>query len=46
MRAEIDKGSYPKGVQVPPQEIAKIRLTKHDVHGDWNYTITPANRSR
>jgi hypothetical protein len=41
VRAEIDKGLYPKGVTVPPRELAKIRLRKHDVHGDWNYTILP-----
>jgi len=46
VRAEIDKGRYPKGVTVPPRELARIRLRKHDVHGDWNYTISPARRRR
>ena len=41
VRAEIDKGSYPLGVKVTDQQIAKINLEPHEFHGDWNYTIHP-----
>ena len=44
VRAEVDMAKYPLGVKVPPEEMAKVRLQKHDVHGDWNYTIQPTRR--
>jgi hypothetical protein len=46
VRAEIDKGEYPLGVKVPPEEMAHVRLRKHDFHGDWNYTIRPSPSRR
>jgi hypothetical protein len=44
VRAQIDKGKYPKGVKVPEEEMAEIRLRRHRFHGDWNYTIHPRQR--
>ncbi|MGQ0612767.1 MAG: ISAzo13 family transposase [Planctomycetaceae bacterium] len=44
VRAEIDTGRYPKGVEVSPEELEKVRLERHDFHGDWNYTIRPRRR--
>ena len=41
VRAEVDKSKYPQGLKVPAEEMAKVRLRKHDFHGDWNYTIRP-----
>jgi hypothetical protein len=41
VRAEIDMGKYPKGVKVPEQEMANLRLRRHPFHGDWNYTLRP-----
>ena len=41
VRAEIDKGQYPLRMKVPPKELAKVRLQRHDFHGDWNYSIRP-----
>jgi hypothetical protein len=26
----------------PDKELAALPLTRHDFHGDWNYTLTPA----
>ncbi|MGQ0612153.1 MAG: ISAzo13 family transposase [Planctomycetaceae bacterium] len=46
VRAEIDKGRYPKGVEVPSEELEKVRLERHDFHGDWNYTIRPRRPRR
>ncbi len=39
VQAEIDVGSYPKGVRVSDQDFAKVRIRRHEFHGDWNYTI-------
>jgi hypothetical protein len=41
VHAELDPGDYPTKVTVPDHEFAEIPLTKHEFHGEWNYTITP-----
>jgi Rhodopirellula transposase DDE domain len=42
VRAERDAGSYPLSVKVTKTELAAVPLTRHDFHGDWNYTVHPA----
>jgi hypothetical protein len=42
VHAELDRGSYPTGVKVPDAELAAVPLTRHEWHGEWNYTITSA----
>jgi hypothetical protein len=39
VRAELDRGSYPLGVKVSDQQLAAVPITRHDWHGEWNYTI-------
>ena len=46
VRAEIDRRKYPLKVQVPWKDVLSIRLRKHRVHGDWNYTIRPRTGDR
>lgn len=41
IRSEIDKGTYPQGLALTDLQMAKINLTRHTFHGDWNYTIHP-----
>ena len=41
IRSEIDHGSYPLGVKITDEQMAKVRLEPHAFHGDWNYTIQP-----
>jgi transposase len=41
VRAGLDPGSYPQGVKVSDEQMAALPLTKHDWHGDWNYTLRP-----
>jgi hypothetical protein len=38
---EIDGNLYPKGVKVSEQQMNAINITRHEFHGDWNYTISP-----
>ena len=46
VQAELDRGSYPTGVKVADAELAAVPLTRHDWHGEWNYTITaPSTRT-
>ena len=44
VRSELDRGQYPSGVTVTDAQLATVRLERHRFHGDWNYTIHPANR--
>jgi hypothetical protein len=44
VRAEIDKGRYPKGLKLSEKDMARLRLRRHRFHGDWNYTIRPSGR--
>jgi hypothetical protein len=42
VQAHLDTGYYPTGVKITKTELAAVPLTKHDFHGDWNYTVHPA----
>ena len=41
IQAEIDRQTYPTGIQVADEEIEKLRIKKADFHGEWNYQISP-----
>ena len=41
VRSEIDKRPYPKGVTVTDEQMARVNISPHEFHGDWNYTIRP-----
>jgi len=41
IRAAADLGSYPLRVSVTDEEMRNILITRHDFHGEWNYTIQP-----
>jgi hypothetical protein len=41
VRSELDRRTYPKGVTVSDEQMARIALERHAFHGDWNYTIRP-----
>jgi hypothetical protein len=42
IEAELDEGYYPTGVKITNQELAAVPLTRHEFHGDWNYTVHPS----
>lgn len=42
VHAELDTNHYATGVTVSDQQMATLPLTRHDWHGDWNYTLHPA----
>jgi hypothetical protein len=46
VRSEIDRRRYPDGVTVTAAQMATVRITRHEFHGDWNYTIYPASQRR
>lgn len=41
VRCVLDTNRYPKKVSVSAEQMASIRLTRNNFHGDWNYTIKP-----
>jgi hypothetical protein len=41
VHAERDTSAYPQGVKISNAELAAVPLTRHDWHGEWNYTIHP-----
>jgi hypothetical protein len=42
VQAELDEGVYPKGLRIGDKDMAALPLTRHDFHGEWNYTLHPA----
>ena len=43
IHAELDLGTYEKGIEVSDDEMSKVQLKPADFHGEWNYTITSRN---
>jgi hypothetical protein len=41
VHAELDPGSCPAGARVSKAQVNALPLTRHDWHGDWNYTLRP-----
>ena len=41
VRCQLDRNSYPAGIKVSDAQMRAINLTRHDFHGEWNYTLSP-----
>ena len=41
VRAELDDSTYETGVKVSDRQMDALPLSRHDWHGDWNYTLRP-----
>ena len=41
VRAELDDSAYDTGIKVSDRQMDALPLTRHDWHGDWNYTLRP-----
>jgi hypothetical protein len=37
----LDTGHYQTGIRYTPADIEALPITRHDFHGEWNYTIAP-----
>jgi len=42
--ASVDRSVYPLKVKVSNKEMAALPLSRHEFHGEWNYTLTPATK--
>ena len=38
----LDDNNYPKAIKVSDAEMAQINIKPDHFHGEWNYTISPA----
>lgn len=41
VQCRIDCTAYDKGVKVSDAEMAELKITPAEFHGEWNYTFTP-----
>jgi hypothetical protein len=41
IKATLDPKDYQTGVKISDQQMQELRIKPHDIHGEWNYTITP-----
>jgi hypothetical protein len=46
VQCAYDPNWYPTGVKITDRDYARIPLTPHEWHGDWNYTIAQSNARR
>jgi transposase len=37
----LDTEHYPTGIKYTNADVMALPITRHDFHGEWNYTITP-----
>jgi transposase len=40
----LDTAPYPIGVKHTKKDVDNLPITRHDFHGEWNYTLVPATR--
>ncbi len=43
IRAERDTEFYEKGIKISDADMRALPLTRHEWHGDWNYTLAPTS---
>ena len=44
--ARLDENQYPTKVRVSDAELARVKIERHEFHGNWNYTVCPTASSR
>jgi hypothetical protein len=40
----LDTDPYPTGIKYTTKDVDALPITRHDFHGEWNYTVQPATR--
>lgn len=41
VKAALDTNQYETKIKVSDEQLARLRLKRHEFHGDWNYTLLP-----
>jgi len=39
VKSAVDDNYYEKGIKISDEELGRVNLSRHDFHGEWNYTI-------
>jgi len=45
VKAALDTNHYDTEIKVSDEDLARLRLQRHEFHGDWNYTISPRTKN-
>ena len=45
VKAILDTNQYETGVELSKKDMDQLRLTRHKIHPDWNYTLSPRRRN-
>jgi hypothetical protein len=45
VHSELDTNIYPTGVTIPDHQMNALSITRHDWHGNWNYTLRPEQKT-
>lgn len=45
VKAALDTNHYETAVKVTDEQLNRLRLTPHSIHGDWNYNLTPRRKN-
>jgi len=40
----LDTDHYPTGIKYTTKDVEALPITRHDFHGEWNYTVQPPTR--
>jgi hypothetical protein len=43
VHATLDTADYPIGIKYTDKQVAALPLSRHDFHGEWNYTLLPGD---
>lgn len=43
IHSALDQNTYEKGIKISDEEMAQLRISRDEFHGDWNYSIHPRN---
>nr|WTB28905.1 ISAzo13 family transposase [Streptomyces sp. NBC_00830]WTB30192.1 ISAzo13 family transposase [Streptomyces sp. NBC_00830]WTB31052.1 ISAzo13 family transposase [Streptomyces sp. NBC_00830]WTB31926.1 ISAzo13 family transposase [Streptomyces sp. NBC_00830]WTB34203.1 ISAzo13 family transposase [Streptomyces sp. NBC_00830] len=46
VHAELDTAAYETGIRIGDRQMDALPLSRHDWHGDWNYTLRPESHCR
>jgi hypothetical protein len=46
VRAGLDTSAHDTGIKISDRPMEAWPLTRHDWHGDWNYTLRPGDHDR
>ena len=42
----LDTDEYPTGIKYTTKDVDALPITRHEFHGEWNYTVHPATRPK